>query len=235
MINLTNIADSLILEEKGISFKSKKLNYSFEALEPYVSRETLEIHYNKHYKNYIKTLNDLIKDKNVPPTIEKVISRIKNFDYKIRFNAGGVLNHEILWNSLSDKKTKPDEKLLTKINKQFGSLNEFKKKFVDIGKQKMGSGWIWLLISNKGKLKIVMTPNQDNPMMNIFPQKDYLSGEIKENIYGPMNGKILFGLDLWEHAYYLDYRNDKEKYIANFFDHLNWDFVNENYINFKRK
>jgi Fe-Mn family superoxide dismutase len=202
----------LITEMKKIGIE--KLPYSYSALKQFIDPETMEFHYNKHYKGYVDKLNDaLSKKKRGDLELIQIIKKISQFDKTIRNNAGGAFNHALFWNMLSPKPMKLKGDLLTKINKQYGSLTLFKKEFEKIAKERFGSGWVWLVLTSRNTLKIMSTPNQDNPLMNVI--KD--------------GGFPLLGLDLWEHAYYLKYRNKRDEYISNFWKVVNWDFVSKLY------
>lgn len=202
----------LITEMKKIGIE--KLPYSYTALKQFIDPETMEFHYNKHYKGYVDKLNDaLSKKKHRDLELIQIIKTISQFDKTIRNNAGGAFNHALFWNMLSPKPMKLKGELLTKINKQYGSLTSFKKEFEKIAKERFGSGWVWLVITSRNTLKIMSTPNQDNPLMNVI-----------EN-----GGFPILGLDLWEHAYYLKYRNKRDEYISNFWKVVNWDFVSKLY------
>jgi Fe-Mn family superoxide dismutase len=202
----------LITEMKKIGIE--KLPYSYSALKIFIDPETMDFHYNKHYKGYVDKLNDaLSKKKYGDLDLEKIIKTISRFDKTIRNNAGGAFNHSLFWNMLSPKPTKLKGELHKKIIKQFGGFPQFKKEFEKIAKERFGSGWVWLVLTSKNTLKIMSTPNQDNPLMNVIEG----------------GGFPLLGLDLWEHAYYLKYRNKRDEYIANFWKVVNWDFVSKLY------
>jgi Fe-Mn family superoxide dismutase len=208
-----------ILEGKNIfeaNYKAQKLDYNPNSLSDFIDKETMDVHYNGHYKTYIKKLNDLLPDDKTIP-IEVLIKKISRYNRKVRNNAGGVYNHQLFWKMLSPNKTKPSEELLDKIIKDFGSYDDFRKKFERVAQDKFGSGWVWLVVGSNGKLRVTSTSNQDNPEMN--------------NIRG--GGKVLLGLDIWEHAYYLSYRNKRDQYIKNFWKVVNWDFVNSEYQKLK--
>jgi Fe-Mn family superoxide dismutase len=192
--------------------RAEKLPYGYSALRQFIDPETMNIHYNKHYKGYITKLNDALEGKNYGDlSLEEIIKTIERFSKSIRDNAGGAYNHAIFWKMLSPTEKEPKGNILKKINSNFGSLSNFKKKFEDYAKKRFGSGWVWLVLTKRGSLKIMTTANQDNPLMNV----------IKEG------GHPLLGLDLWEHAYYLKYRNKRDEYIKNFWKVVNWDFVEE--------
>jgi Fe-Mn family superoxide dismutase len=187
-------------EKKEDYYKPVKVNVSFSSLEPFTSEETMNVHYNKHYKGYIKKCNELVKN---PKPLREMAKEIKNYDENVRFNIGGALNHSLWFQTLKkDVPLKGDIKDFIKSN--FKSYENFKKEFEEKALSIMGSGWCWL--TSKGE--IVITSNQDNPLM-----------------FRSMGNPIL-GLDMWEHSFYLDYQSDKKEYINNFFKCINWDFVN---------
>ena len=202
----------LINEMKKIGIE--KLPYSYSALKKFIDAETMEIHYSKHYLNYVNKLNDaLTKKKYGDLDLEKIIKTISRFDKTIRNNAGGAFNHSLFWNMLSPTPKKLEGELLEKITKEWGTFDKFKKEFEKQAKERFGSGWVWLVLTSRNTLKIMSTPNQDNPLMNVV-----------EN-----GGFPLLGLDLWEHAYYLKYKNKRDEYITNFWKVVNWDFVSKMY------
>ena len=189
--------------------KVEKLPYGYDSLKKFIDPETMDVHYNKHYKGYVDKLNTALENKDAPDDLEKIVKSIKQYNKVIRNNAGGAFNHQLFWNMLTPKKMTARGLILKHINKDFGSFTGFKKKFEAIAKERFGSGWVWLIITDAGKLKIMSTPNQDNPLMNVIEGGGY----------------PLLGLDLWEHAYYLRYRNKRDEYIKNFWNVVNWEFV----------
>lgn len=210
--HITEETKLLITEMKKIGIE--KLPYSYSALKPFIDAETMNFHYNKHYKGYVDKLNDaLSKKKYGDLDLEKIIKSISRYDKTIRNNAGGAFNHALFWNMLSPKPMKLVGPLEQKLKKQFGSFNNFKKEFEKVAKERFGSGWVWLVLTSQNKLKVMSTPNQDNPLMNIIEG----------------GGFPLLGLDLWEHAYYLKYKNKRDEYISNFWKVVNWDFVSKMY------
>jgi len=212
------IREEFILEMKKIGIE--KLPYSYSALKQFVDPETMDIHYNKHYKGYVKKLNDALSKKNYKDVdLEDIIKSISKYDTKVRNNAGGAFNHALFWKMLSPKKQIPKGEIFEKITKQYGNIKKMKDEFNDVAKERFGSGWVWLVLTKTNRLKIMSTPNQDNPLMNII--KD--------------GGYPLLGLDVWEHAYYLRYRNKRDKYIKKFWNHINWEFVNELYVGKSKK
>lgn len=209
--NKVNEEKNLLLTEmKKIGIE--KLPYSYSALKTFIDPETMDFHYNKHYKGYVDKLNDALEKKNYGDLeLEKIIKNISRYDKTIRNNAGGAFNHALFWNMLTPKPKRLTGELQKKINKEYGTFSNFKKKFESIAKDRFGSGWVWLVITKNGKLKIMSTPNQDNPLMNVVEG----------------GGFPLLGLDLWEHAYYLKYRNKRDEYITNFWKVVNWEFVSK--------
>ena len=207
---ITKEKELLITEMKKIGIE--KLPYSYSALNQFIDPKTMNFHYNKHYKGYVDKLNDaLSKKKYGDLELEQIIKTISRFDKTIRNNAGGAFNHALFWNMLTPNPKKLQGDLLKKITKQFGSFAEFKKQFEKIAKERFGSGWVWLVVTKNNSLKIMSTPNQDNPLMNIIEG----------------GGFPILGLDLWEHAYYLKYQNKRDEYISNFWKVVNWDFVSK--------
>ena len=202
----------------NIGFDQQPLAYTYNALEPSIDAMTMEIHYTKHAAAYSKNVKEaaLAEKVDTKKPLEEVLNNISKYSVKMRNNGGGHYNHELFWKSLTPKAgTQPSEKLLAAINKEFGSVDAFKTKFLDAAKARFGSGWAWLLVNSDKKLILTSTPNQDNPLMDI--------AEVK--------GTPLFGLDVWEHAYYLKYQNKRADYIAEFWKVLNWDFVSERFSN----
>lgn len=196
-------------------FKQDPLAYAYDALETSIDAVTMEIHYTKHAAAYCRALNEAAHAENVDvnKSIEDILKDIALYSTKMRNNAGGHYNHELFWKSLSPKPTQPAAKLAEAITKAFGSSEAFKTQFADAAKSRFGSGWAWLSETSDGKLVISSTPNQDNPLMSV--------AEVK--------GTPLFGLDVWEHAYYLKYQNKRADYIDSFWKVLNWDFVSERF------
>jgi len=145
--------------------------------------------------------------------LEQIIVSISKFNTKVRNNGGGAFNHALFWKMLSPKKQTIEDPIKSKIEKTFGSFEKFKEEFETAAKDRFGSGWVWLILKDNGRLKIVTTANQDNPLMNTEKERGY----------------PLLGLDVWEHAYYLKYKNQRDKYVSNFWKVVNWGFVNDLY------
>jgi len=206
------INESIINEIKKVSIES--LPYSYDSLTSFIDSETMKTHYTKHYKGYVDKLNvELEKVKGKDIDLEEIITKISKFNTKVKNNGGGAFNHALFWKMLSPKKQTIKDPLKKEIEKNFGSFEKFKEKFEEESKNRIGSGWVWLILTNNGKLKIVSTSNQDNPLMNTEKE----------------NGYPLLGLDVWEHAYYLKYKNKRDDYVKNFWKVVNWEFVNDQY------
>ncbi len=201
----------------NIGFLQKPLPYEFNALEPVIDAQTMEIHYTKHAAGYAKNLSEAVAAESVDAKkmkLEDLLKGISRYSAKMRNNAGGHYNHELFWEVMSPRPEKaPDQKLGKAIIKDFGSFEAFKTQFSDAAKNRFGSGWAWLVLTADDKLVISSTPNQDNPLMDV--------AEIK--------GQPLIGLDVWEHAYYLKYQNRRPDYIAGWWKVIDWDFVEKRY------
>ena len=206
------LKENIISEIKQVSVE--KLPYEFDSLETFIDSETMKTHYNKHYKGYVEKLNvELEKIKGKDLDLEEIIRKISKFNTKVKNNGGGAFNHALFWKMLSPKKQTIEDPIKSKIEKTFGSFEKFKEEFEQASKDRFGSGWVWLILTDTKRLKIVTTANQDNPLMNTEKEKGY----------------PLLGLDVWEHAYYLKYKNQRDKYVSNFWKVVNWGFVNDQY------
>jgi Fe-Mn family superoxide dismutase len=197
------------------AFQMEKLPYSYEALTPYVSALTMEMHYSKHYLTYTNNLNKAVAGTELENlTIEEVLSKLDMNDATIRNNAGGYYNHSLYWKSIGPKGAQqPKDTLAAAITKKFGSFTEFTTSFKEEATKQFGSAWVWLIVDRSGNLQITSTQNQDNPLMrNALVQ-----------------GTPILALDLWEHAYYLDYQYKRKNYVDAFFKVINWSKVAENY------
>ncbi len=203
-----------------MAFSLPALSYATNALEPHIDAKTMEIHHGKHHAAYVNNLNKALEGKPEleSKTLEQLISKISDIPEAIRGavrnNGGGHWNHAMFWNILSAKGGgKPNGELALAIDRDFGSFDSFKEKFTQAATTRFGSGWAWLVVSG-GKLVIGSTANQDNPLMDVSDLK----------------GKPVFGLDVWEHAYYLNYQNRRPDYIAAFWNVIDWNAVNKNYV-----
>lgn len=192
-------------------FYRKPLYYGFNKLEPFIDTATMDEHYNKHYKKYEENLNQAIAENNIQEDDIEVVLRNYSNITKIRNNGGGFYNHLLYFDNISpyhnDYNQNASQELKMMINQTFGSYENFKKQFIKAGSDLFGSGWVWLLCKDD-KLMIATTKNQDNPIM----QEDY---------------KILLGMDVWEHAYYLKHKSDRKAYMEDFFKTIDWDNVSE--------
>lgn len=197
------------------------LPYPYEALEPSIDKETMQIHHDKHHEAYVKTLNAQVES--TPElkgkSIEDILQHISKYKTVVRNNAGGHYNHSLFWTILSPTSGEPTGALLEDLKATFVSVEAFKAKFSDSAKTRFGSGWAWLIVDGKGKLKITTTPNQDSPLMDIAVEK----------------GTPILALDVWEHAYYLKYQNKRVDYISAFWNVVNWPEVTKRYEEAKKK
>ncbi len=197
------------------AFQVVKLGYAYNALEPHIDAKTMEVHYSKHYLGYTNKLNAAIKGTDLEgKTIEEILSGLSMDNKAVRNNGGGYYNHTLFWEVLAPNAGgQPKGALAEAINKDFGSFDNFKQQFSDAAANQFGSGWAWLVVDKSGKLVVGSTPNQDNPLM--------------PNV--GISGKPILGLDVWEHAYYLNYQNKRPDYIAAFYNVINWDAVGKKY------
>jgi Fe-Mn family superoxide dismutase len=209
--SLSKLSDSEIL------FYLPKLPYSYDALEPYIDKQTMEVHHSKHHQTYVDKLNKALENYNEDKSLNLLLKKASDLNTAIRNYAGGHFNHSLFWQLLSPnpngEKSIPLAKLNEAINNQFKSFDNFKKEFTEIALKTFGSGWCWLILQ-EGKLKITSTPNQDNPLMNMASE----------------NGKPILALDIWEHAYYLKYQNKRADYITNWWNIINWKKAEELFL-----
>ena len=198
-----------------MAFELPKLNYSYDSLEPHIDSKTMEIHHGKHHAGYTNNLNNAISGSELENhSIEEILKNLNMNNSALRNNAGGYYNHNLFWNILSPNGGgEPNGKISESINQNFESFENFKDKFSKAAATRFGSGWAWLCIHENGKLEICSTANQDNPLMP----------EIG------CGGFPILAIDVWEHAYYLNYQNRRPDYINAFFNLINWDQVNESY------
>jgi Fe-Mn family superoxide dismutase len=213
---LLNTFGRLQLREEP-NYIQQPLPYAYNALEPFIDAMTMEIHYTKHAAGYAKNLQDACVAEKVDmqkKSLYYLLSDISNYSLKMRNNAGGHYNHELFWQTMQPAPSSiPTGQFLKEIEKSFGSFIDFQKAFSEAAKTRFGSGWVWLIINEKNELAICSTPNQDNPLMDIAETKGY----------------PLLGLDVWEHAYYLKYQNKRADYIANWWNLVNWKFVEDRF------
>ncbi len=198
-----------------MSFEQPKLPYDFNALEPHIDARTMEIHYGKHHAAYVNNLNGAIEGTDAAgKSLEDIMKNISSYPAAIRNNGGGHWNHSLFWTVMSPNGGgHPSGALADAINNDLGGFDAFKESFSKAAATRFGSGWAWLCVEN-GKLKVCSTANQDNPLMDVV---------------GDCNGTPILGLDVWEHAYYLNYQNRRPDYVAAFFNVINWEEVSRRY------
>lgn len=199
-----------------MAFELPTLNYSYDALEPHIDARTMEIHHSKHHAGYTSKLNAAIEGTDLEgKSIEEILSG-SNLAAGVRNNGGGFYNHRLFWDIMSPNGGgNPTGELAEMIDAAFGSFEEFKTKFSNAAATQFGSGWAWLCYVN-GKLEVCATANQDNPLME-----------------GECGGTPILGIDVWEHAYYLNYQNRRPDYITAFFNVVDWNKVSEHLNNAK--
>ena len=198
-----------------MAFELPPLPYDYDALEPTISREIMTLHHDKHHKAYTDKLNEGVeKDAALAgKSIEDILGQISSQPPLVRNNGGGYWNHDFFWRSMKKGGGQPSGKLAEAIDRDFGGLDKLKDEFNAKGVGQFGSGWAWLIADGSGTLKVTSTPYQDNPLMD----------DAKEP------GTPMLGNDVWEHAYYLDYKNDRAAYLKAWWDVVDWDAVGQRY------
>ena len=200
-----------------MAFKLPDLPYAFAALEPHIDARTMEIHHGKHHNGYTTKLNAAIEGTDLEgKSIEDILANVSQHSTAVRNNGGGFYNHSLFWNCMSpDGGGEPSGQLnITKaIDRDFGSFENFKTEFSKAAGTRFGSGWAWLCTDENDRLFVTSTPNQDNPLMDVTDK----------------NGTPVLGLDVWEHAYYLNYQNRRPDYVSAFFNVINWSAVSKRY------
>ena len=197
------------------NFKFHELPYGYDALEAFIDKTTMEIHYDRHhrayYNNFVKAVNDLnLKGM----TLEEIFDKVSTYPATVRNNGGGYFNHNLFWEVMSPKGGgKPSGGLMRAIERDLGSFEEFRTQFEAAATGQFGSGWAWLSVDENGKLFVSGTPNQDNPLMDVVSER----------------GVPILGLDVWEHAYYLKYQNMRGTYVSNFWKVVKWEAVEKKY------
>jgi len=211
---IIGLPDDVIADEG--QFSLVKLPYEYNALSPSIDILTMEVHYSKHYLTYTNNLNKLIVEDPtlIDLTIEDILKKCDGTNADLRNNAGGYYNHGFFWEGMAPKAGgQPIDTLASVIARDFGNFENFKTQFSDAAEKQFGSGWAWLIVDKTGKLQVISTPNQENPLM----PKQVISGT------------PLLNLDVWEHAYYLQYQYKRKRYIENYFKIINWKKVSERY------
>ncbi len=204
-----------------MAFELPKLNYALNALEPHIDAKTMEIHHGKHHNAYVTNLNAAIAGSDAEKlSIEDICKNISKYPMPVRNNGGGHYNHSLFWSIMAPNAGGvPTNEVGKAIVADLGSFDEFKKLFTAAGATRFGSGWAWLCVKD-GKLAVCSTPNQDNPLMDIAD--------------AGCKGIPVLGMDVWEHAYYLNYQNRRTDYMTAFFNVINWNKVNELYLAAKK-
>ncbi len=197
-----------------MAFKLPDLPYAFNALEPHIDARTMEIHHGKHHAAYTNNLNSALEGtEHADSSIEEVLANVSKLGAGVRNNGGGFYNHNLFWTVMAPNGGgAPTGALAEGINQAFGSFDKFKEEFSKAAATRFGSGWAWLIVAD-GKLVVTSSPNQDNPLMDV--------AEVK--------GTPILGIDVWEHAYYLNYQNRRPDYVSAFFNVVNWKQVADNY------
>ena len=198
-----------------MAFELPKLNYAFDALEPNIDAKTMEIHYGKHHNGYTNNLNNIISGtEHEGKSIEEILKSLDLNNTGLRNNGGGYYNHNIFWEIMGPNSGgEPKGEIGESINSNFGSFENFKDEFSKAAATRFGSGWAWLCAHTDGKLEICSTANQDNPIMP-----------------NGCGGVPILCLDVWEHAYYLNYQNRRPDYINAFFNVIDWEEVNKKFL-----
>lgn len=195
-------------------FKQKPLSYGYDALEPYIDAKTMELHYSKHHAGYTRKFNNAVKEAGLTGKSKKeIFANVSKYPAGVRNNGGGYYNHTLYWQVMSpDGGGKPTGALMKEIKKEFGSFESFREQFSKAAATVFGSGWAWLIVQD-GKLKVTQTSNQDNPLMDVTAEQGY----------------PLLTIDVWEHAYYLNYQNMRTSYIDAFWNVVNWKEVSRRF------
>jgi superoxide dismutase, Fe-Mn family len=203
-----------------MAFELPKLNYAFNALEPHIDAKTMEIHHGKHHQAYVTNLNNAIAGNDADKlSIEEICRNVSKYPMAVRNNGGGHYNHSLFWQIMAPNAGgKPSGEIAKAIDEELGGFDKFKTDFTNAGATRFGSGWAWLAVKSDGKLCVCSTPNQDNPLMDVVECK----------------GKPVLGMDVWEHAYYLNYQNRRPDYMNAFFNVIDWKKVNELYLQAKK-
>lgn len=197
--------------EDGNQFELPQLPYEYNDLEPVIDEETMIEHHTKHHQGYVNKLNgELEGTPNLGKPIQEILKNIESFSQGVRNNGGGHYNHTLFWNLLTPNKNEPTGKLKIQLITKFGTIDDFINKFKEAGLKRFGSGWVWLVVDENGKLKITTTVNQDNPLM--------------------FGDTPIIGCDVWEHAYYLKHKSNRAGWLDSFFEVLDWEQANTNYV-----
>ena len=214
--SIAKAASAFIDEEKFTTFTLGPLPYSYDALEPHIDKQTMEIHYSKHHQAYVNNLNAAMKADKIESSLEDLMKNTAKYSPAIRNNAGGHWNHTFFWDTISPSSggSPKNVEFSTALSNSFGSFEDFAARFEETAAKRFGSGWVWLIRSADRKLAITSTPNQDNPLMDVATEK----------------GTPILGLDVWEHAYYLKYQNRRADYVKAWWNLVNWEKATQRYL-----
>ncbi len=201
-----------------MAFELPSLPYAYDALEPHIDKQTMEIHHTKHHQAYTTNLNNALQGTgHENKSIEEILRNIGSMPPAVRNNGGGYYNHNLFWEIMGPNGGgEPTGEVANAINQKFGSYEKFKEEFTKAATTRFGSGWAWLCALEGGGVDICSTANQDNPLMDVA-------------VAQTCGGTPILGLDVWEHAYYLKYQNRRPDYINAFFNVINWDAVNQRF------
>ena len=204
-----------IVSAQKYPYELPKLPYEYTALDPVIDAQTIEIHYSKHHATYVKNLNNAVKGtKYEGYLLDDLMLHAGEYGDAVRNNAGGHFNHALYWNSLSlNNPFDPHNEVGKAVMTTFGSLDSLKKLLNKAGATRFGSGWAWLYVTTDKRLAVCSSPNQDNPIMDVSPER----------------GIPILAIDVWEHAYYLKYQNKRGDYLSAILNAINWEAVNKNY------
>ena len=217
--NIAKAASSLVEEDKFSVFKLDPLPYSYDALEPHIDKQSMEIHYTKHHQAYVNNLNAALKDGKIESSLDDLLKNTAKYSLAVRNNAGGHWNHTFFWKSMAPNAggTPKNTEFLSAIDASFGTMESFIARFEETAAKRFGSGWAWLIKTPDNKLVISSTPNQDNPLMDVATEK----------------GRPILALDVWEHAYYLKYQNRRAEYVKAWWNLVNWEVVTQRFREFE--
>ncbi len=203
-----------VAQDATAPFEQQKLPYAYDALEPHIDSETMDIHYSKHHAGYVSKLNAALKESGKEDqSLKEILGNVSQMTDAVRNNAGGHYNHDLFWSVLSPEGGEASDELKKAINDSFGSMDKMKSQMNDAASSRFGSGWAWLYVTPAGQLAITSTPNQDNPMMDVVQER----------------GTPVFGIDVWEHAYYLKYQNKRGDYLSAIWEVANWEEISRRY------
>lgn len=217
MVSIMHLAQAQ--PDSGVKHEFMQLPYAYNALEPYFDAQTMELHYSKHHKGYYDNFMKSIAGTDLEKkSMEDIFASIGSAPTAVRNLGGGYYNHNLFWTNLSPKPGPLSNELKTAIDARFGSVDAFKDAFNKASISVFGSGWAWLIVTTEGKLEIVATANQDNPLMDVVP----------------LRGVPLLAIDVWEHAYYLKYQNRRAEYIGAFWNVVDWGEVSKRFAKIKK-